>query len=292
MKDIYINLKKYLSEGLYGAVIKNRYIENAAEIRLRADKPVIIKDWEREVQIDHIVSRNELQEIFSRIVEYSPYAYREEIINGYVTIERGWRVGLAGTVIEEKGIVKNIKEISSLNIRIAREITGCSDAIGIDRGNIIIISPPGCGKTTLLRDIIRRWSENGRNIAVIDERNEISGTYRGRAGLSLGKRTDVIVNSSKTNGFNIALRALAPDVIAVDEIGNESDFTAVRQAMVSGVEVICTVHSADMDELKERAYFKEVISERLFDYYIVLRKNTDNIYKIYNKELIDIWQGK
>ena len=117
MKDIYINLKKYLSEGLYGAVIKNRYIENAAEIRLRADKPVIIKDWEREVQLDHIVSRNELREIFSRIVEYSPYAYREEIINGYVTIERGWRVGLAGTVIEEKGIVKNIKEISSLNIR-------------------------------------------------------------------------------------------------------------------------------------------------------------------------------
>lgn len=293
MVNIYDNLRKYMGEGLYKAIVKNRHTEKASEIRLRGDKPVTIKSWDREEQLDYIVSRKELNEIFSAIVEYSPYAYREELVRGYVTIEKGWRVGIAGTVIEENETVRNIKDISSLNIRIAREITGCSDCIGIDSGNIIIISPPACGKTTLLRDIIRRWSCNGRTIAVIDERNEISGTYRGRAALDLGMRTDVLVNVSKKNGFNIALRALAPEVIAVDEIGNESDFKAVRQAMVSGVQVICTVHSTDLEELKGRAFFSDIIDERLFDYYIVLRKNTaDNIYKIYNKELRNIWQER
>ncbi len=294
VKSVYDNLKKYLSENLYKAVLGSRAIENTNEIRLRVDMPVLLKRWDEEVHINYTVSRRELNEVFSRIVEYSPYAYMEELINGYVTIENGWRAGIAGTVIEERGIVKNLRDISSVNIRIAREIIGCSDCIGIDRGNVIIISPPACGKTTLLRDIIRRWSCGGRTVAVIDERNEISGTYRGKASLDLGMRTDVIVNSSKENGFNIALRALAPDVIAADEIGNKNDFTAVRQAMVSGVEVICTVHSTDLEELKNREFFSEIIEERLFDYYIVLRKvkKGRNIYKIYNKELIDIWQEK
>ncbi len=292
MRDIYGNLKKYLSENIYKAVAA--YAENASEIRLRGDKPLLVRSWGREINTGYIVDRKELNEVFSRIVEYSPYAYREELINGYVTIEMGWRVGISGTVIEEKGTVANIKDISSVNIRIAREIKGCSDDLGIDSGNIIIISPPICGKTTLLRDIVRRWSNRGRTIALIDERDEISGTYRGKAELDVGIRTDVIVNSSKENGFNIALRALAPDVIAVDEIGSESDFKAVRQAMVSGVEVICTVHSSDIDELKSRAFFSDIISERLFDYYIVLRRDIEkgNIYKIYDKELNNIWQVK
>ena len=294
MKNIYDNLKKYMNEGLYKALLKNDYMEKACEIRLRADKAVLIRLRNKEVCTDHVISRKELWETFCRIVEYSPYAYKEELINGYVTIERGWRVGVCGTVIEENGTVKNIKDISSLNIRIAREIKGCSDEIDIDRGNVIIISPPTCGKTTLLRDMIRRWSNNGRTIAVIDERNELSGTYRGVAALDLGTRTDVIVNSSKLNGFNIALRALAPDVIAVDEIGSESDFTAVRQAMVSGVDVICTVHSSDLNELRNRRHFSEVIKEKLFDRYIVLKKNfgKSSIDKIYNKEMINIWQEK
>ncbi len=292
MKDIYDNIKKYLCDSLYKAVKK--YIGDATEIRLRGDKPLFIKCRNKEINTGYIVSYNEINETFSRLVEFSPYAYKEELVNGYVTIENGWRVGICGTVIEEKGIVRNIKDISSLNIRIAREIKDCSKCIGLDSGNIIIISPPACGKTTLLRDIVRRWSDGGRTIALIDERNEISGTYRGKAGLDIGKRTDVIVNSSKENGFNIALRAFAPDVIAVDEIGSEGDFKAVRQAMVSGVEVLCTVHSTDLDELKSRACFSEIIAERLFDYYIVLRKDIErgNIFKLYNKELINIWQEK
>lgn len=290
--SVYDMCNKYLCDNIRNAVSKVN-LERAEEIRLRTDKPIRIKYCDSEIRLSYIVSKEDIGEIYGRLTQYSPYAFKEEINSGYVTIEGGYRVGIAGTVIEEKSIVKNIKNISSLNIRIAREIKGCcKKIIEYVKGNTVIVSPPGCGKTTLLRDIVRVWSSSGKNICVIDERNEISGTYMGISQLDIGERTDVIVNVSKERGFEMALRAMAPDVIAVDEIGGQADVTAVNTAMNCGVVILCTLHSNNKEELCKKRGISDLIKYKAFDTYIFMNKScgANRIDKICDKEMKIIWQ--
>ncbi len=289
MKDINM-CKKYLSENIRNIVMDK--LKYAEEIRLRIGQNVRIKCFNEEICFDYKVSKEDIKEIYEKMTRYSVYAFKDEIKCGYITLEGGYRVGLAGSIIEEEGSVVGIKNISSLNIRIAREIKGCCESIiNFIKGNVIIISPPCCGKTTLLRDIIRVWSDFGQNICVIDERNEISGSYCGISQLDVGKRTDVLVNVKKKNGFEMALRAMSPNVIAVDEIGFEDDITALKNALNCGVYILCTVHSYDFDILKKRGISK-LVEEKVFDTYIFLNKVYKNrVEKICNKEMNVLWQG-
>lgn len=282
---------KYLCQEVRNALI-NSDITRVEEIRLRVGKNIKIKYSNREKNIGYTVTSDNIENIFGRLTQYSPYAYKEEINCGYITIEGGYRVGIAGTVVDEGGQVQTIKNISSLNIRIAREIKGCSkDIISYINGNTIIVSPPACGKTTLLRDIVRVWSNNGKNICVIDERNEISGTYMGKSQLDLGERTDIIVNVSKEKGFEMALRSLSPDVIAVDEIGGQEDINSIKRALNSGVSILCTLHSYNDDDLIVKEGIAPLVKNKVFDTYIFMTKSCENrINKICNREMITIWQ--
>ena len=282
---------KYLCQEVRNALI-NADITRAEEIRLRVGKNIKIKYSNGEKNIGYTVTSDNIENIFGRLTQYSPYAYKEEINCGYITIEGGYRVGIAGTVVDEGGQVQTIKNISSLNIRIAREIKGCcNDIISYINGNTIIVSPPACGKTTLLRDIVRVWSNNGKNICVIDERNEISGTYMGKSQLDLGERTDIIVNVSKEKGFEMALRSLSPDVIAVDEIGGQEDINSIKRALNSGVSILCTLHSYNDDDLIVKEGIAPLVKNKVFNTYIFMTKSYENrVNKICNREMITIWQ--
>lgn len=283
---------KYLCESIRDTVLAVN-INEAEEIRLRTGKAVRIKYREQEKALPYIVTKEDMENVYGRLTGYSPYAFKEEINSGYITIEGGYRIGIAGTVIEENRQVKNIKNISSMNIRIAREIKGCChNIIKYVKGNTIIVSPPGCGKTTLLRDIVRVWSNKGSNICVIDERNEISGTYVGQSQLDLGERTDIIVNVSKEKGFEMALRAMCPDIIAVDEIGGQADIESIKRAMNCGVNILCTLHSFNEEDLTAKEGISVLVRNKVFDTYIFMKKAVENnrVNKICDKEMNIIWQ--
>ena len=285
---------KYLCENVRRAVTAYN-IESAEEIRIRVNRPVCIRFGDREERTGYTVTGEDIENIYGRLTRYSPYAFKEEINSGYITLEGGYRVGICACVIEDRGVVENIKNVSSLNIRIAKEIKNCSnDIIEYVKGNTIIVSPPGGGKTTLLRDIVRQWSNRGMNVCVIDERNEISGTYMGVSQLDLGERTDVIVNVSKEKGFEMALRAMAPDVIAVDEIGRREDIRALVYALNCGVKVLCTIHSYNEEDIKVKKGICDLVNENVFDTYIFMnRKYKGNrVEKICSRGLDAIWQGK
>ncbi len=252
------------------------------EIRLRAEKPCVLVYDNREYFLStagkmssrlseaYVVNKSELKETFELLSEFSTYAYEEEIKLGYITIHGGHRVGIAGKAIVENGMVKNLKHVSFINIRVAHEKIGCANNVMkyIRNGDMyyhtLIMSPPRAGKTTLLRDIIRQISNGsehvrGCNVGVVDERSEICACYRGIAQNDVGIRTDVIDGCSKAEGMMRLVRSMSPEVIAVDEIGTEEDYEAIRYVMTSGCSVIATVHADDINKAIKDGYFQRYI---------------------------------
>ena len=220
----------------------------------------------------------ELMEIFSR---HSLYAYEEELRQGFLTIEGGHRVGIAGKTVVLNREIHTIREISGMNIRIVHEIQGCGDFVlpflffNGEFLDTLILSPPGAGKTTLLRDLVRPISylgENcwGRNVSVVDVRSELWMCVQGIAQCDLGMRTDLLDGCPKAAGISMMLRSMAPQVLAVDEIGTKEDLEAVRSGMNCGCRILATAHGASVEELRRKAYFSELIKEGLFSRYIVL----------------------
>lgn len=271
-------LLKYFSKNIQTS-LHNINIDNAKEIRIRLGKPLFIVYGDYEGKTEYIVTKADIEETFAKICNYSPYAYNEDIKRGYITIENGCRVGICGDVVDNN----TVKNISSLNIRISRQIINCSKKIiDIIKDNVLIASPPACGKTTMLRDIIRIWSNGGKNIGVADERGEISGG----ASLDLGERTDIILNCKKSRAMEMLLRSMAPDVIAVDELGGNDDIRSVLNIINCGVDLLATIHAKNIDEVRFR--LAELYENKIFDY-IVFLKGMGNINKIYKGDNV-IWQ--
>ena len=286
---------------------------NIEEIRLRAQKPLILnanskdyfyneKDNDLGIKMDkpYIVTREDIEQTFQIICKYSIHTFMDDITKGFITLRGGHRVGIVGKAIVENGQVKNIKHISSLNIRISREIIGCSDKI-LDHiikdnnqvNNTLIISPPQCGKTTLLRDIVRnlsngnkRFGFKGTKVALIDERNEISGSYLGVPQMDVGIRTDIIETCPKDIGIIMLLRSMSPNVIVTDEIGNEKEVKALYTALNGGVSLITTVHGDSIDDIKGRKELSHLLDRELFKKVIILsaRKGPGTVEKIYDLE--------
>lgn len=273
-------------------------LENVYEIRLRAKQPVItIGKYGENIYENYIMTKEDIRQSLEYISNYSIYAYQDNIRQGYITIKGGHRIGVCGQVIEQNGHIKAQQYISFINIRIAHEIKGCADKvmnfINFEKfGHTLIISPPSCGKTTLLRDMIRQLSKGnekrkGMRVSVIDERGEIASAYNGIPQNDLGMRTDVISGCNKSEGMLLMVRSMNPQVIAVDEIGMKDDIEAIEYIINCGCRVIATMHAQSLDEAIKKPYMKELINKDFFSNIIVL-SSENGVGTI--KEMIDLKQ--
>ncbi|MGI6038479.1 MAG: stage III sporulation protein AA [Limnochordia bacterium] len=258
------------------------------EIRLRLGRPValLIKGQirflsEKGLVTHHaqgiILTQEELDRTLQLLTQGSLYALEEELRQGYVTLPGGHRVGFVGQGVMEGGSLARLKNIGALNIRISRELPGVADRIlpslfdpsgGVY--HTLIISPPGCGKTTLLRDVARQLSYGGYQVSIADERSEIAGSYRGKPQLDVGPLTDVLDGVPKAQGIMLLLRAMSPQVIVTDEIGRQEDALALREAVNCGVSIITSAHGRDLAELKRRPIMAQLIEGHPFDRFIIL----------------------
>ena len=281
------NIKKLIKEFQLSENINlpNINIECIEEIRLRANKPLCIKTSKGTEVIEYTVSQQEILQAFEKICENSVYSYRKQICDGYITIRGGNRVGIVGSAVVDNGKVINVNYISSLNFRIAREKIGCSnkiieDILNIEQNtiyNTLIISPPGCGKTTLLRDIVRNISNGikvlnfkGKTVGIVDERGEIAAMYKGIPQNDIGIRSDVIDNMPKPEAMRILVRSMSPDVIVCDEIGSIEDVKAIDYAMCSGVKGIFTAHGKDIEEVSKNPEISKLLQKNVFERIIKL----------------------
>ena len=275
--------------------------EYLQEIKLRVEKPLLLVYRGEEIipgnqrGKPYIVTREDIREMLEYISNYSLYAYEQEMKQGYITIEGGHRVGMTGQAIIENGKVKNLRYISSINLRMSHEILGCADPIfpfityNKKLYHTLIVSPPRCGKTTLLRDMIRQISNgngwiNGMSVGVVDERSELGGCYMGVAQTQLGIRTDVLDCCPKAEGMIMLIRSMGPEVIAVDEIGTAEDVHTIEYAMHCGCKMLATVHADSMEELRKKPLFDQMVAEKRFERYVLLenREHVGQVEGIYD----------
>lgn len=257
------------------------------EIRLRVGRPLFLTYDGGECflrgkgQAQYLVTREDLQETLEYVTGYSLYAYEEEIRQGFVSVQGGHRVGVTGKVILDGNRIRGMKYISCINVRLAHQKLGCADQVmpyirSRDWvANTLIVSPPRCGKTTILRDIIRQLSNGteeipGLTIGVVDERSELAGCYQGVPQNDLGMRTDVLDGCPKSEGMQMLVRSMSPQVVAVDELGKGEDYQAVESVIHSGCKLIATAHGNSMEDVLEQPLFQKLLETRVFDRYIVL----------------------
>lgn len=300
--------------------------ENLVEIRLRAGLPVLVVTTqenyflkkERDTQEkgvierkeataqnrvlvkeenDWILSPEELKLIFEKISQYSVFAYSEEIGEGFITLKGGHRAGLCGKYYYKGEGKPQIKYISSINLRVAREVTGCATSIvpKLFEENIfchtLLVSPPGYGKTTYLRDMIRQLSDGtgkiiGKNVSVVDERSEIGNRTREGLGFYLGNRTDLMDHCPKAEGMLMMLRTMTPEILAADEIGGEKDIKAMAYVRNCGCRLLMTVHGNSMQDIFARPILGEYLKKYPFERYVFLskRENGERKITIYNQD--------
>lgn len=280
-KEENLNILEYFPNKIVQAIlnsINEKEIETLEEIRIRVSKPIILKLANKEIIVEYIVTTQDILEIVEKITENSMYSYQQQICSGYITLKGGHRVGISGNVVMEENKVINVNYIYSLNFRIARQIIGVAEKVvnevlkNDEVSNTLIISKPGAGKTTILRDLIRIISKT-KTVGVVDERGEIAAMYKNEPQNDLGIKVDILSNISKNLGIKMLVRSMSPDVIVADEIGSKEDIEAIKYAVTSGVKGIFTAHANNMEDIKKSPILKELLDLNLIDKIIILDKN-------------------
>ncbi len=267
------------------------------EIRIRCAAPICVETGTgryyagtgqvlvKNMQNLRNVSMKEVQLWIQHLCRYSLYAFREELIQGFFTVCGGHRIGVVGQVVWGENGVENLKYISGINIRIAHEIIGCArDLLPklFDKNRLcstLIISPPMCGKTTLLRDLIRcisdgEYCNNPLKVGVIDERGEIAACYMGEAQHHIGIHTDVYTNCNKTDGFLRLLRSMSPQVIAMDELGEDAEIHMIEKAFFMGCSIIASAHANGIEAVLNRPLLLSLFCRNKFERVVVLDENS------------------
>ncbi len=293
-------LEKILPNDIY-SILKNRVnINSINEIRLRSDKPILLQIGSKRTFLSYggttsnindaiIASKIMIEDIIFRASECSIYSVNEQIKKGFIVTPGGMRLGLGGDLIEENAVIKTMSNFSSVNIRLPHEIKNCSLSafdylIGEETiYNSLIISPPGAGKTTFLRDFIRQLSDHNYafNVLVLDERGELDlGTKN-----CLGSFTDKISFAKKSVGFENGIRALSPHIIVTDELGQKEDIDAILYAVNCGVKILASVHSDSIESLSRKPLFDEIFKNKVFQRYVLLsmRNGPGTLEGIYNE---------
>ncbi|MGN0334039.1 MAG: stage III sporulation protein AA [Lachnospiraceae bacterium] len=289
--------------------------ERLQEIHLRAGKPLLLLYEHREIFVGknggisdrrnavRIVTAEEIRDTFSAVCGYSVYAFGEEVKRGYLSVSGGHRIGITGSAVLEQGKVSTLKNLSGMNIRISHDVKDC--AAPWKRWmyqehqplHMLFVSPPGCGKTTFLRDTIRLYSdgtgtEAGVNVGVADERSEIGGSYLGIPTHDLGIRTDLLDGCPKAEGMQMLLRSMSPRVLAADEIGSREDVEAIEEAIRSGCKILATVHGETMEELRNKPGLEKLLRECVFERYFFLKKGQTPgvVARIYDRQQQILWE--
>lgn len=263
------------------------YITEVEEIRLRIGQPVsLVKKEKRKCLDTPMVKPSHLDYTFERATSASIHSFADQIRKGYVFTESGYRIGICGSIYGDRNIPDGIRDLTSASIRIPHAIPGCSDKIYPALTtpcfqSTLILSPPGYGKTTLLRELIRKLSSSGRRVSVADERGEIAAISGRTSHFDLGPNTDVMTGGEKHSSALMLLRAMNPQVLAFDEITDPSDLKAIMQIAGCGVALLATVHAADRNGMRSRALYRQVMDAGVFKKAVWIRmKHLERLYAV------------
>lgn len=260
------------------AVVTQRFVSDSiTEIRLRIGKPLSVATVEGYISMDYIVKKEDVDYVLAIATGYSLYAYNDQISDGYIQYDGGVRIGVCGDGVIKNGRLTTVKRISSLCIRnpTQKSVNIQLAKLLKKKDSALIISPPGFGKTTMLRTLIREYAKTD-NILVIDERGELSGN----GAFDLGIRSDILLNIPKKIAYSGAVRSMKPDYIATDEIFGDSEINAIKDVYRCGVKVLASIHANSLESLLENESYRQIA--KYFNYFVVLN-GIGKIGAIYDK---------